>query len=219
VTTEPYAVARLAEIEPVEDRDRRWRQVRHHFGIEAFGVNAWSADAGAEVVNEHSEQDGDEELYFVASGRATFTIDGDDVDAPTGTFVFVRPGTSRRAVAAEDGTTVVVVGAPPGEPYVAFGWELFLPAYNRGDYDEAAAALREALATHPDDTRVVYNLACVESLTGRHDDAVEHLRRAIELRPELADHARSDSDLDAIRDDPRFESAVAGKPDAAGTGA
>ena len=216
--TDSYAVARFDDIPVVEDRDRRWRQVRHHFGIQAFGVNAWTADAGGEVVNEHAEQDGDEELYFVASGRATFTIDGDEVDAPAGTLVFVRPGTSRRAVAAEDGTSVLVVGSPPNERYVAFGWELFLPAYNSGDYEQAAAVLREALATHPDETRVVYNLACVESLAGRHDEALEHLRRAVELRRELAEHARADTDFDPIRDDPRFELAIARKADARSSG-
>ena len=215
--SERYAVARLDELDR-SGADGRWISIRHHLGIEAFGVNARTADAGEEVVNEHAEHDGDEELYFVVRGRATFTIDGDTVDAPPGTLVFVRPGTVRRADAAEPDTIVLVVGAPPGEAYVPQEQEVWMPLYERGRYDEAVAVLESVLARHPDDPRLLYNLACMESMAGRGDEALEHLRRAVGLKPALAEHARRDDDFAQIRDDPRF-SAVAGQPDAAGTGA
>lgn len=105
-----------------------WRPVRHHLGILAFGVNAWVGKAGDEVIEEHVEtQDSPtrhEELYFVAGGRATFTVDDEEVDAPTGTFVFVPdPESRRRAVAAEDGTAILATGAAPGEAYTVSEWE------------------------------------------------------------------------------------------------
>ena len=210
-----YAVARLAEI-PRSGTDGRWISIRHHFGIQAFGVNGRTADAGEEVVDEHSEQDGDEELYLVVSGRARFTVDGDEIDAPTGTFVFVPPGTARRAEATEPETIVLVVGAPPGAPYVPQEQETWMPLYEQGRYDEAAGVLDSVLARHPDDPRTLYNLACMESMAGRSDDALEHLRRAVELRPALAEQARADDDFAPIRDDRRFDSAVAGQADAGG---
>ncbi len=105
-----------------------WRPVRHHLGIQAFGVNAWVGNAGDEVIEEHVEtQDSPtrhEELYFVTSGRATFTVDDEDVDAPAGTFVFVPdPESRRRAVATEPGTAILAIGAAPGEAYTVSQWE------------------------------------------------------------------------------------------------
>ena len=93
-----YEVAHLDEIDELNDGRRPYRPVRHHFGITAFGVNAWTApEAGDRIINEHDEaDDGNEELYLVTQGRAVFQLDGERVDAPAGTLVFARP-----AVAAE----------------------------------------------------------------------------------------------------------------------
>jgi hypothetical protein len=80
-----YAVAHLDEIDEMDDGRCPWRPVRHHFGITAFGVNAWTArDAGDRIINEHdeSEPNSNEELYLVLRGRAVFELDGDRVDAP-----------------------------------------------------------------------------------------------------------------------------------------
>ena len=115
-----YEVARLDEIDEMTDGREPWRPVRHHLGITAFGATAWTGrEAGDRIINEHDEADEDEELYVVLSGRARFELDGDDVDAPAGTFVFARPGVKRTAFAEEPGTTIVVIGAPPGQAYQA----------------------------------------------------------------------------------------------------
>jgi hypothetical protein len=60
------------------------------------------------------------------------------------------------------------------------------------------------LDAHGEYPNLVYNLACVESLAGRKDDALEHLRRAIELWDGARALARGDSDFDPIRDEPEF---------------
>ena len=52
------------------------------------------------------------------------------------------------------------------------------------------ALYNEALAEKPDHPALVYNLACMEALAGRTDDALAHLERAIELRPEFAETRR-----------------------------
>ena len=110
---------------PIDGQDGlTWRPVRRHFGIKAFGVNAYTAeDAGQRVVEEHGEENGHEELYVVVTGRATFTLDGEEVDAPAGTLVYCPPATQRGAVAAEPGTTVLGIGAKPGEVFEPSGWE------------------------------------------------------------------------------------------------
>ena len=201
-----YAKAHLSEIEQVDDGRVPWLPIRRHFGIRSFGVNYWlGREPGASVINEHDEEsDGDEELYFVVSGSATFTVDGEEVDAPAGTLLFVQPEAKRTAVARDAETAVLAVGAKPGEAYVPSEWEVWEPAFAAKDYARAEAAIRELLEERPDDPRHLYNLACCESLTGRRDDALEHLRRAVEGDPALAQRAGQDSDLDGIRGDRRF---------------
>jgi hypothetical protein len=62
-----------------------------HFDVQAFGVNAWTArEAGDVVIQEHDEDSGHEELHVVVSGHAAFAVDGDEIEAPKGSLVFVR---------------------------------------------------------------------------------------------------------------------------------
>ena len=210
-----YAVAHLDEIEELSDGRCPWRPIRHHFGITSFGVNAWTGrEAGDRIINEHDESDADdndEELYLVQSGRATFELDGERVDAPAGTFVFARPGVKRTAFAEEPGTTIVALGGTPGKAYEPFGWEIWAPAhrlYDAGDYAGAADRGRELVEAHPEYPGPLYNLACCESLAGRTADAIEHLRLAIGRSERLRSFAAKDSDLDPIRDEPAFKELV-----------
>lgn len=92
----------------------RWRPVRHTLGVRAFGCNAYTApEAGVDVVEPHDE-DEHVELYFVHTGSARFTLDGESFDAPAGTYVYIdTPSVHRHAVALEPGTTVLSFGGPP----------------------------------------------------------------------------------------------------------
>ena len=190
--------------------------MRRTLGIEAFGINAYTADAGGLVVEEHDETGAGaghhEELYVVVTGHATFTVDGREVDAPAGTCVFLDDPKERRAARAlEDGTTVLAIGGTRGKPFQVSPWEFAfagVPAYNDKRYDEAKALLLEGLELHPGNTSLLYDLACVEALMGDKDAALEHLREAV-TNPRLREHARKDSDLDFLRSDPRFNEALA----------
>lgn len=203
-----YQVATVEELQDIAYRDdTHMRPVRHHFGITAFGRNAWTAaHAGDRLVPEHQEDEGKEELYVVLRGRARFEIDGDSLDAPAGTLVFVRPEGNRTAVAEEAGTTVLAVGSTVGQPFEAGGWEVwaeFHPAYEAGDYTAVIDRARTTLEASGYATPL-YNLACCEALAGRHEDAIGHLRAAFERRPSLLEIAKEDTDLDPLRDDPAF---------------
>lgn len=208
-----YAVAHLDEIDEIDDGREPFRPVRHHFGITAFGVNAWTArDAGDRIINEHDESDeSSEELYVVLRGRATFELDGERVDAPTGTLVFARPGVKRTAFAEEAETSILALGATPGKAYEPDGWELWAPLkplYERGEYAEVADRLRGLVEAHPQYAELFYNLACCESLSGRTTDAVDHLRRAIDMSERFRGYAKDDSDFDPIRDERAFEELI-----------
>jgi tetratricopeptide (TPR) repeat protein len=209
-----YAVAHLDEIDEITDGREPWRPVRHHFGITAFGVNAWTArDAGDRIINEHdeSEPDANEELYLVLRGRAVFELDGDRVVAPAGTFVFARPGVKRTAFAEEPETTIIALGGTPGQAYEADGWELWAPLrplYEAGEYAEAADRGLELAEANPQYAGLFYNVACCESLAGRTTEAIDHLRRAIEMSERFRAYGADDSDFDPIRDEPAFKELI-----------
>jgi tetratricopeptide (TPR) repeat protein len=208
-----YAVSRLDEIDVLDDGREPFRPVRHHFGITGFGVNAWTArDAGDRIINEHDESDdGNEELYLVLHGRAVFELDGDRVDAPAGTFVFARPSVKRTAFAEEPETTILALGATPGQAYEPDGWEVWAPLnplYQKGEYAEVADRGRALVEAHPQYAGVFYNVACCESLAGRTNDAIDHLRRAIEMSERFRGYAKDDSDFDPIRDEPAFKELI-----------
>jgi hypothetical protein len=88
-------------------------------------------------------------------------------------------------------------------------WDPVKPLYDAGRYAEAADMGRELLAENPGQGRLTYNLACVESLAGRVDDAVSHLRAAIGVWEGCRDMARGDTDFDPIREDPAFVALIA----------
>jgi len=214
-----YKVVQIDDIPEQNDGQVPMRSVRHHLGITGFGVNAWSArNVGDRMIPEHREaEDADdeaneaEELYLVVQGRAVFELDGERHDAPAGTLVFVRPRVNRTAFAEEPETVIVAVGGTPGKPYNPVGWELWYPLrrlYEAGDYAEVVARGRELIEANPPYGLLYYNVACCESLTGQTTEALEHLRKAIELSEMFRDYAKNDSDLDAIRNEPAFQELV-----------
>jgi tetratricopeptide (TPR) repeat protein len=198
---------RLDEIEPIPvvGETLLWRPVRRTLDVGAFGINAYVApNAGDDVVEEHTEKMyGHEELYLVLSGRATFTLDGETLDAPAGTAVFIRdPEVKRHARAAEPDTSVLAVGGPRGGAYETSQWEWAFAAERHrasGDYDAMVAEIAAGLELHPDSPSLLYDLGCAEALAGRLDDALAHVQRALELKPEWAEHASKDPDLVEVR--------------------
>jgi Tetratricopeptide repeat len=184
-----------------------WQPVRKPLGITAFGINAYTAgSAGDEVVEDHTELV-DEEVYIVIRGHATFTVDGEEIDAPWGTIVFLDDLDQRRhAIAKEAGTTVLAIGGRPGVHPIS-SWEYIfpsLPARNVQDWGTARTILEEAVAERPDIPAIRYHLACVEARAGNADRALELLSGACEERPDYAEAAAKEEDFASIRDDSRF---------------
>ncbi|MCP9485778.1 MAG: hypothetical protein MSC30_07940 [Gaiellaceae bacterium MAG52_C11] len=199
---------KTASIEAITDA-AGMAQIRRYFDIGAFGVNAWTAgEAGAVLVQEHTESDGldQEELYVVLSGTATFVLGDEKLEASPGTLVFVPPEV-RRSATGTAGTTVLAVGATRDVVYQPTGWEIgapALPLFTAGDYAGAKALLTAGLNEFPESPLMLYNLACAEARLGERHDAVAHLVRAAALDARFAEYAQSDDDLATIRDDPSF---------------
>jgi hypothetical protein len=209
-----YSVSRFDAIDEIEGDGAPYRPLRQHFGIASFGVNSFTGHhAGDSIIDEHSEVDDHEELYLVLHGRATFELNGERVDAPAGMLVFAEPGVTRSAVAAEDETTIVVMGGKPGEPFEVLGfeaWAPFQPLYAAGDYAEAADQARGAIEAQPEALGAFFCLAGCEALAGRADDAARHLRHALERSDRLRILAGQNSDFDSIRERPEIAELLAG---------
>ncbi len=208
-----YETRRLQDVATL----RTWQPLRLELGVQAFGINAWSGDEGDELIGAHDERkSGHEELYLVVQGSALFTIAEETFTASAGTVVFVRdPALRRAAVADTAGTTILTVGAAPGEAYLPPTWELnaeTFPLFDAGDYAQAQDLLERALTERGENAGLLYNLACAESRLGETDKALEHLLRAAALDAQYAGFAQEDEDFEAIRGDERFPTAFVQKP-------
>jgi tetratricopeptide (TPR) repeat protein len=84
--------------------------------------------------------------------------------------------------------------------------------YNRGTthtklkkYGEALADYNSSLELKLDQPSTLYNVACLLSLWGKTDDALTYLEKAIERDGKYRQMAKTDKDLDNIRDDIRLK--------------
>jgi hypothetical protein len=203
-----YRTLTIADVGPLSVDGLTWHPLRHALDVRGFGLNAYSAAAaGDELIEDHVEGDesgGHQELYVVLRGRARFTIDGEEVLVDAGSLVFLPdPTTRRHAVGDAPDTLVLAVGGDPAAPYEVSSWEARFRArgiFEAGDRGEGVAILRAASVEHPQDASTLYDLACLEALTGDHDEALEHLKAAIAIRPELRGRAAQDGDFDAVRE-------------------
>ncbi len=221
-TTETITTATSISIEDAAltkgDGERQYVRLRSDLGIGAFGATAVrAAAAGSQVIGEHDElgpgADRHEELYVVLKGHALFTVAGEEVDAPQGTAVFVGdPAAKRGAVAKEDDTIVVAVGAPRDKAYRITASEAmrgFFEPYNAKDYAAALEIAHGVLDEYPGNGLALYNIACMEALLARPDDALAHLKEAIAAAPGLRENAKTDEDFASLRGDERFEGLLA----------
>jgi hypothetical protein len=212
MTERGYEILSLDDLDrvPYRGSGEVLRPLRKQLGFRPFGVNVWSAEAaGDKLVPPHEEDSGHEELYVVVRGAARFTLGEETFDAPAGTLVHALAGTFRTATAAEPETMILVAGATVGEAYVPFNWEDVHIAFAKLDAGDAAggrAIMEAGLSGTEELWGRHYNVACYLALAGEHDAAFEHLRTAIELdRDKVTQWLPHDTDLDPLRDDPRFE--------------
>src|SRR5512135_2573811 len=74
-----------------------------------------------------------------------------------------------------------------------------------GDRERGLEWARRAFNIDPEDSGVLYNVACVYTLVGQTDDAIGCLEKAVQNGFGHREWLENDSDLDALRGDPRFE--------------
>ena len=142
----------MAHLDEIERRGRDI-PVREYLGIHSFGINGFIRGDDGTLINEHDEAgSGQEELYFVVDGTATFEVDGETIDAPQGTLLYVGAEARRKATG---NATILAMGGTPGEVYQAVDWGEAWPfhresmtAYGEQRYADALEAVRNALELH-----------------------------------------------------------------------
>ena len=209
---EGYRVLSIDDLDRLKSTDGELTllPLRRTIGFRPFGVNAWLGEhTGDQVIERHREPDGDEELYVVVRGRASFTLGEEAFEAPAGTLVHAKPGMLREAIALEDDTVVLAVGAKQGTVWEPAGWEDFYVAFAHraaGRVDEGRAVVADALARQPGTWQGPYNAACFEALAGDDDAAFAHLQVAYGRAPAtIAKYAAGDGDLARLQSDPRWQ--------------
>ncbi len=147
-------------------------------------------------------------MYVVVRGRATFTVDGEDCDAPAGTAIFVAdPAAHRTATAVEDATVVLAIGGWRERPYHSLPWEpiyLGMPQMRAGDWAGAAATIEREAGDQRDTAPVRYRLAWIYARAGDADRALDELVRAIEISPALRERASEDPAFELLRGNERW---------------
>lgn len=216
-TQTAYRTVSLGERLADSEEDRGRVRLREDLDVGAFGVSAvFQRKAGEALVASHHEAspggDRHEELYVVVQGGATFTVDGQEVEAPQGTAIFVRdPELMRSALATADDTIVVAVGGPRDHAYrltPAASQEGFWDAYEAEDYAAALESVNRALETYPGNAHLLYNVACMQALLGEDDAALTALAESVAKWEKYKDQARKDDDFVSLREDPRFKELV-----------
>ena len=96
-------------------RNRSW----HVSGFPgAFGVNLEQFPQGHQHYPEHDHaKDGQEEVYYVISGQATLTIDGDDHTMRAGSIAYVPSGHKRRFTTPDGSVQILAIGGTPNAPF------------------------------------------------------------------------------------------------------
>jgi mannose-6-phosphate isomerase-like protein (cupin superfamily) len=196
-----WHAVRIDELEaiPWPGAETTWRPLRAAIGARIVGMGAYTADeAGQDVIEPHRESEGGmghQEVYVVLRGRATFTLDGEPLDAPAGTVVRVDPEVHRHAVAAESRTVVLALGGLPTYEPSSSEWIERARPHIRSDPDRARAIVEELRAQRPDSPGLPIAEALLAIGRGDRDAAAAALAR---VDPRYHEHLRSDPDLGAL---------------------
>jgi quercetin dioxygenase-like cupin family protein len=195
----------LDEVEavPWQGTELVWRPVRGALGTRIVGMGGYTAArAGQVVIGGHRESEdglGHEEVYIVLRGRATFTLDGTDVDAPAGTFIAViDPGVHRRAVAAEPDTAVLALGGPRVFVPSDSEWIERARPHLRSDPERAIAILEDLRTAKPDGPIAEVAAAFLAIARGDEPAARAALAGLVARRPDLIPVLADDEDLEGL---------------------
>lgn len=119
-----FTIKHRDEFESMEGSgDSTWRLARKALGTSAFGFNLVEIDPGGEIPEHDESGSGQVELYAILEGDALLRIEGEDHEAPAGTFASIEPPASRTILNRSDApVTALLIGVHPEGAYKPMSW-------------------------------------------------------------------------------------------------
>ncbi len=101
---------------------------------------------------------------------------------------------------------LIVAPAPQVRNVSADEWyDRGVLALNVGDFAQARNFFEKALRLDPNEPHFLYSLAATYAQTGPHDQALDYLRRSIQLQPRFRSQAFDDNDFSGLRENRQFQ--------------
>jgi quercetin dioxygenase-like cupin family protein len=122
--TDGYTIKRVDEFEEMEGTGgATWRLARKTLGAESFGFNVVDIEAGGQIpAHDHTAND-QEEVFIILEGQGTIVTDGDEHDAPAGTYCRLAPEVNRTIRNKSDGQVrALLIGVPMKSGYKPMSW-------------------------------------------------------------------------------------------------
>ena len=148
--------------------------MREHLGIHAFGTNAFTPAEDGTLINEHDENGtGQEELYIVLEGKATFEIDGRDSRRARGNIRVRRAGVAAESNRRRDRPRCSAPHQARRTRRIDWGeaWPFHsesMNAYSEQRYADALEAVRGGLGHVPDQPGPALQLRVLRDPRGHH---------------------------------------------------
>ncbi|HKO33492.1 MAG TPA: hypothetical protein VJY85_07080 [Candidatus Limnocylindria bacterium] len=196
----------------VRDRPLRegdWSPKDHQAHLTAWKARQANRYADARRGQEPAEMS-DEQIQAINDEQQAARADWDweaisrEADEVSERLIREISATDPDALAASERLIQGTFGNGPYHAFEHFGWvqqagvgadASRITAY----LDETQQLVEGGKLPDQDAAAAAYNIACFQALAGRLDEARPLLRRAFELNPELAEWAKQDTDLTALR--------------------
>ena len=121
---EGYTIKSIDEFEEMEGSGgATWRLARKSLGAEAFGFNVVDIEAGGEIPAHDHTGDNQEEVFIILEGQGKIVTNGEEHEAPAGTFCRFAPEVNRTILNESDAAVrALLIGVPVDSGYQGMGW-------------------------------------------------------------------------------------------------
>jgi quercetin dioxygenase-like cupin family protein len=116
-----FTIKLREELESMEGSgNANWLLIRRPLELDAFGINMVEIGPGGQIPEHDETASGEVEVYAILEGKGKFRLDGEDHEAPAGTFVRMDPEVSRTIVNDSNApVTALLIGVPADSGYEA----------------------------------------------------------------------------------------------------
>jgi quercetin dioxygenase-like cupin family protein len=121
---EGYTIKKVDEFEEMEGSGgATWRLARKTLGAESFGFNVVDIEAGGQIpAHDHTGEE-QEEVFIILEGNGTIVTDGEEHDAPAGTYCRLAPAVNRTILNKSDSPVrALLIGVPVKSGYEPMAW-------------------------------------------------------------------------------------------------